>query len=94
MAKAVTVVSRKGCRLCEKVVGTLNSLSSRYDLEVKVLDIDSDPKLHEKYWLTIPAVLIDGRDVFDARHMGGELNYAVILEQLLMAYDSSAVSAR
>jgi len=87
------VVSRKGCGLCEKVVRTLNSLSSKYGLEVKVLDIDSDPKLHEKYWLTIPAVLIDGRDVFDARHMGGEVNYAIILEQLLMAYDSSAVSA-
>jgi glutaredoxin len=93
MTRAVTVVSRKGCRLCEKVVGTLNSLSRRYDLEVKVVDIDEDPELHEKYWLTIPAVLIDGRDVFDARHMGGELNYAIILERLLMAYDSSAVSA-
>ena len=92
MTRAVTVISRKGCRLCEKVVGTLNSLSQRYDLEVKVVDIDQDPDLHEKYWLTIPAVLIDGRDVFDARHMGGELNYAIILERLLMAYDSSAVS--
>jgi glutaredoxin len=93
MTRAVTVVSRKGCRLCEKVAGTLDSLSQRFDLEVRVLDIDDDPKLHEKYWLTIPAVIIDGRDVFDARHMGGELNYAIILERLLMAYDSSAVSA-
>lgn len=93
MVRAVTVVSRKGCRLCEKVVATLNSLSPRYGLQVNVVDIDEDPKLHEKYWLTIPAVLIDGRDVFDARHMGGELNYAIILEQLLTAYDSSAVSA-
>ena len=89
----MTVVSKKGCRLCEKVVGTLNSLSPRYNLEVRVVDIDDDPKLHDKYWLTIPAVLIDGKDVFDARHMGGELNYAIMLEQLLMAYDSTAVSA-
>jgi glutaredoxin len=93
MRRAVTVVSRKGCHLCDKVVGTLNSLSSRYDLEVSVVDIGDDQALHDKYWLTIPAVLIDGKDVFDVRHMGGELNYAVMLEQLLMAYDATSLSA-
>jgi glutaredoxin len=92
MPRTVTVVSRKGCGLCEKVVDKLESLAPRFDLKVKVVDLDSDPMLRNKYWLTIPAVLIDGRDVFDARHMGGEVNYSVILEQLLMAYDSSAVS--
>jgi len=93
MSRAVTVVSRKGCHLCEKVVMTLNSLSPRFNLEVRVVDIGDDPKLHDKYWLTIPAVLIDGKDVFDVRHMGGEVNYAIMLEQLLIAYDSTAVSA-
>ena len=93
MRRVITVVSRKGCHLCEKVVGTLNSLSSRYNFEVKVVDIGDDPKLHDKYWLTIPAVQIDGKDVFDARHMGGEVNYATMLEQLLMAYGSTSASA-
>jgi hypothetical protein len=93
MRRVVTVVSKKGCHLCEKVVGTLISLSSRYNLEVRVADIGEDPVLHDKYWLTIPAVQIDGSDVFDVRHMGGEVNYAVMLEQLLMAYDASSVSA-
>lgn len=89
----MTVVSRKGCGLCEKVIRTLTSLSSLYNLDVKVVDIGDDPKLHDRYWLTIPAVLIDGKDVFDARHMGGEATYAIMLEQLLMAYDSTPVSA-
>jgi glutaredoxin len=90
--REVTVVSKKGCRLCDKVVAALNSLSSRFDLEVTVVDIGDDPTLHDKYWLTIPAVLIDGKDVFDVRHMGGEVNYAIMLEQLLMAYDSTQAS--
>jgi glutaredoxin len=93
MRRVVTVVSKRGCHLCEKVVGTLNSLSSRYSLEVRVVDIGDDPQLHDKYWLTIPAVQIDGKDAFDVRHMGGEVNYAIMLEQLLMAYDSTSVSA-
>lgn len=93
MRRTVTVVSKKGCHLCEKVVATLNSLSPRFDFEVRVVDIGVDPELHDRYWLTIPAVLIDGKDVFDVRHIGGEVNYAIMLEQLLMAYDSTAVSA-
>ncbi|HEV2390149.1 MAG TPA: glutaredoxin family protein [Nitrososphaerales archaeon] len=93
MRRAVTVVSKKGCHLCEKVVATLNSLSTRYDLEVTVVDIGDDPQIHDKYWLTIPAVMIDGKDAFDVRHIGGEVNYATMLEQLLIAYDSTALSA-
>jgi hypothetical protein len=92
MRRVATVVSKKGCHLCEKVAATLNSLAQRYNLDVLVVDIADDPKLHDIYWLTIPAVLIDGKDVFDARHIGGEVNYAVMVEQLLMAYDSRALS--
>jgi glutaredoxin len=93
MRRVATVISKKGCHLCEKVVRTLNLLSPRFNLEVRVLDIGDDPKLYDEYWLTIPAVQIDGKDVFDVRHMGGEVNYAIMLEQLLMAYDSSSLSA-
>lgn len=93
MRRAVTVISKKGCHLCEKVIATLNSLSTRYNLEVKVVDIGDDAQLHDKYWLTIPAVLIDEKDAFDVRHMGGEMNYAIMLEELLNSYDSTALSA-
>jgi len=93
MSRVVTVVSKQGCHLCEKVIKTLNELSPRFNLEVRVVDIGDDPVLHDKYWLTIPAVQIDGKDAFDIRHLGGEVNYAIMLEQLLIAYDSTAVSA-
>jgi glutaredoxin len=83
MRRVVTVVSKKGCHLCEKVVGALNSLSSRYDLEVRVLDISRDAKLTNKYFLTIPVVQIDGKDVFDGRDMTVDAGYLTKLEQLV-----------
>ena len=92
MPREVTVVSKKGCRLCEKVVGVLNSLSSRYDLEVRSLNIDDDAQLHDKYWLTIPVVQIDGTDAFDIRQIGGEVNYATMVEQLLISYCATLAS--
>jgi glutaredoxin len=93
MSRVATVVSKRGCHLCEKVAKTLTELAPRFNLEVRVVNIDDDPKLHDQYWLTIPVVQIDGKDIFDVRHLGGEVNYAIMLEQLLIAYDSTAVSA-
>jgi glutaredoxin len=82
--KVVTVYSKSGCHLCEKVVETLESLSSRYGLEVRVLDISVDPKLTSKYFLTIPVVQIDGKDVFDGSDMTADAGYARKLERLVM----------
>ena len=83
MRRAVTVISKDGCHLCEKVIRALDSLSSRYNLEVRVLDISNDPKLHDKYFLSVPVVQIDGRDVFDARDIGLGDGYARKLELLV-----------
>jgi hypothetical protein len=89
MRKSVTVVSREGCHLCEKIVEALNSLSSRYELEVKVVDIANDAGLNEKYLLDIPVVQIDGRDVFDAKDMVKNADYATLLERAVSSNRSS-----
>jgi glutaredoxin len=83
MRRVVTVISKKGCHLCEKVVEALNSLSSRLDLEVRVLDIGHDAELANKYFLTIPVVQIDGKDVFDGKDMTADEGYVGKLEQLV-----------
>ena len=85
MRKVVTVVSKKGCHLCEKVVDSLRSISAGGDFELRVLDINEDKDLHDKYFLTIPAVLIDGKDVFDARDMSPDFDYTKKLRTLLGA---------
>jgi glutaredoxin len=83
MRRVVTVVSKQGCHLCEKVIDALSSLSSRYDFQVRVIDIRDNPMLHDSYWLTVPAVQVDGKDVFDARDMGPGEDYAKKLELLV-----------
>jgi len=42
MRTVVTVFSKEGCHLCEKVIATLSSLSARFDLQVRVVDINDD----------------------------------------------------
>jgi glutaredoxin len=83
-ARRVTVVSRQGCHLCERVIGTLTSLSSRYRFALEVLDLQDHPVLRDRYVLAIPVVQIDGKDVFDARDMTLDLGYARRLEKLIM----------
>ncbi len=93
MRTLVIVFSRQGCHLCESVIRTLNSLSARFDLQLRVVDINDDPSLHDKYLLTVPAVQIDGEDVFDASDMGGDASDAMVLERLLKSHGSTSVSA-
>jgi len=93
MRTVVTVFSKEGCHLCEKVIETLNSLSARFDLQVTVVDINDDPSLHDRYLLTIPVVQINGEEVFDANDMGGDAGDAMVLERLLKSRGSTSVSA-
>lgn len=85
MRRVVTVVSKRGCHLCDDVIGVLESLSSRHDFEVRVLDIADDRALHDRYWLTIPVVQVDGKDIFDARDFGARAGLARRLEASLKA---------
>jgi glutaredoxin len=94
MRTVVTVFSKEGCHLCEKVTKTLNSLSARFGLQVMVVDINDDPRHHDKYLLTIPVVQINGEDIFDARDMAGDESDATALEQLLESRASTSFSAR
>jgi glutaredoxin len=83
--RVVTVVSKPGCHLCEKVVGSLMAVSSKHGFELRVLDINEDRELYDRYFLTIPVVLIDGREVFDAREMGPGFDYAKRLESIILS---------
>lgn len=85
MGRLVTVVSKRGCRICEDVTESVLSLSTRYGFGVRVLDISDDAALHDKYYLTIPVVLVDGREVFDARDIGRNRKFTERLEPLLSA---------
>lgn len=59
----VILYSRNGCHLCEDAL----LLLKRHGLKPKVLDIDADPALRERYHVCVPVVVIDGRERFRGR---------------------------
>ena len=60
---SVTVYTRTGCHLCDEAVHILR----QHGLQPKMIDIDSDPQLCERYTHAIPVVEIDGRERFRGR---------------------------
>jgi Glutaredoxin-like domain (DUF836) len=48
-----------------------------------VVDIDKDSMLHDKYWMRIPVVRVEGDNVFEAEMMDQEGEWKKRLAQLL-----------
>ena len=57
--RKLTVLSREYCSLCEKFVESLRQFQGRFDFEIEVIDVDSDPALEERWGELVP-VLLDG----------------------------------
>lgn len=55
----LTVLSRSYCHLCEELLAALKQYQGRYDFAIAVVDVDSDPRLEEKWGDKVP-VLLDG----------------------------------
>lgn len=60
---AATIYTRAGCHLCDDA----ERLLRRYGFEPRLVDIDSDPALVEKFTQCVPVVEIDGRVRFRGR---------------------------
>ncbi len=64
--RLVVIFGKEGCHLCEEVEEEIRSVNA---LGISVIDIEHDPALHDRYWLRIPVVAIDGIEVFEAKMM-------------------------
>lgn len=65
----VTLITKEGCSLCDKVEGVLASSRSRRNYELRLTQLGDDPDLELAYTLRIPVVLVDGVEVFEAKDM-------------------------
>jgi glutaredoxin len=59
----VVIYTRRGCHLCEEAEAML----LRLGLRPRLVDIDADPSLRERYSDCVPVVEIDGRERFRGR---------------------------
>ena len=60
----VTLYTRPGCHLCDEARDLILSLRDvEISLELREIDIESDPELHARYLERIPVVEVDGEHV-------------------------------
>jgi glutaredoxin-like protein DUF836 len=78
----VVVLGKPGCHLCEAVETELRSIEAVAP-RLRVVDIDSNRSLYDKYQLRIPIVIIGGKAIFEASMMDPEGEWKRILAQLL-----------
>ena len=52
-----TVLSREYCHLCDVLLEGLRKLQARFDFDIEVVDVDSDPALEERWGDKVPVVL-------------------------------------
>lgn len=60
----VLLYTRSDCCLCEEAKKLLEKYRGPFGLEIREVDIDSDPQLKEKYDHCVPVVEIDGVERF------------------------------
>lgn len=53
----VVLYTRAGCHLCEEA----ETLLGKYGIAPKLIDIDQDPALRERFTTCVPVVEIDGK---------------------------------
>jgi glutaredoxin len=67
-AHRITVLAKEGCHLCERAIYVLKELQNS-SFEVEVIDITRNPELFQKYFLKIPVVRLDGKDIFEVEQI-------------------------
>jgi glutaredoxin len=59
----VVIYTRQGCHLCDDAI----ALVERHGITPKLVDVDADPALREKFNESVPVVEIDGKIRFRGR---------------------------
>lgn len=62
----VTLYTRPGCHLCEEAKLLIAPLLGEFGARLREVNIDTDPKLHERYNLDVPVIFLAGRKI--AKH--------------------------
>ena len=63
----VEIYSRPGCHLCDEAKEVIERVQRRLGFGVRVINIENDPELENKYGEQIPVVLLNGVLAFKYR---------------------------
>ncbi len=73
----VLLYGRAGCHLCDEAEAMLARIATRVPLAFRVIDIDADDYLQQRYMLEIPVVTANGVEVARAPISEGALEDAL-----------------
>jgi len=57
----VTLYSRTGCHLCDDARDVIERVCAEMGTSYEEIDIDTDPKLRERFTDEVPVTFVDGR---------------------------------
>lgn len=63
----VVLYTRAGCHLCDEMKAVVEAVGRHMPLELREVDIDTDPDLRRLYDWEVPVLAIDGRKAFKYR---------------------------
>ncbi|HEY8517813.1 MAG TPA: glutaredoxin family protein [Candidatus Binatia bacterium] len=69
----MVLYSREDCCLCEDALREIEAARASVPFELRIVDVDSDPELVQRYGHEVPVVEIDGRKAFKYRVTSREL---------------------
>jgi glutaredoxin len=61
----VVLYTRAGCHLCQDAEAVLVRARTEMPFELRLMDIDADPELADRYGVRVPVVAIDGVEHFE-----------------------------
>ncbi len=59
----LTVYSRTCCHLCEEMIAALHALQGRFQFQLQVVDVDSDPALASLHGEKVPVLAHGNREL-------------------------------
>jgi hypothetical protein len=67
------LISREGCELCDEMLVALERFCAGRTVDIRVLDVDTDPVLQRRFGLKVPVLLLDDEPIcyghFDAEEV-------------------------
>lgn len=62
MKRTITLYTRTGCHLCEAAEAVIRSVAGD-TADVRLVDIDAEPALTDRYTVRVPVVEVDGVEI-------------------------------
>ena len=85
---AVELYTRKGCHLCDVAKDVIERVRARRSFELKVIDVDTDAGLQERFGLEVPVIFVGGK-----KHAKYRLDENGFEERLVREATSPATTA-